>query len=42
MRLTTAEHEILTASLLPAKSDSGVMFCLQTYQRLRIDRSLAY
>ena len=25
-----------------AKSDSDVMFCLQTYQGLRIDRSLVY
>ena len=31
----------LTAStILPAKSDSDVMFCLHSYQGLRIDRSL--
>ena len=29
-------------TVLPAKSDSDVMFCLQSYQRLRIDRSLVY
>ena len=27
-------------SVLPAKSDSDVMFCLQSYQGLIIDRSL--
>ena len=26
------------ATVLPAKSDSNVMFCLQSYQRLSIDR----
>ena len=29
-------------TVLPAKSDSDVMFCLQSYQGLRIDRSLVY
>ena len=29
-----------TGTVLPAKSDSDVMFCLQSYQGLRIDRSL--
>ena len=29
-------------TVLPAKSDSGVMFCLQSYQGLRIDRSCVY
>ena len=28
--------------ILPAKSDSDVMFCLQGYQGLRIDRSPVY
>ena len=28
--------------VLPAKSDSYVMFCLQSYQGLRIDISLVY
>ena len=27
---------------VPAKSDSDVMFCLQSYQGLRIHRSLVY
>ena len=31
-----------TATVLPAKSDSGVMFCLHHYQGLIIDRSLVY
>ena len=29
-------------AVLPAKSDSDVMFCLQSYQGLMIDRSLVY
>ena len=29
-------------TVLPAKSDSDVMFCLQSYQGLAIDRSLMY
>ena len=28
--------------VLPSKSDSGVMFCLQSYHGLIIDRSLVY
>ena len=39
-------RETLTEStrptVLPAKSDSDVMFCLQSYQGLIIDRSLVY
>ena len=29
-------------TVLPAKSDSDLMFCLQSYQELIIDRSLVY
>ena len=29
-------------TVLSAKSDSEVMFCLQSYQGLKIDRSLLY
>ena len=29
-------------TVLPAKSDSDVMFCLQSYEGLIIDRSLVY
>ena len=29
-------------TVLPAKIDSDVMFCLQSYQGLMIDRSLVY
>ena len=29
-------------TVLQAKSDSGAMFCLRSYQGLRIDRSLVY
>ena len=31
-----------TVTVLPAKSESDVMFCLQSYQGLIIDRSLMY
>ena len=31
-----------TCTVLPAKSDSEVMFCLQSYQGFRIGRSLVY
>ena len=33
---------LVTFTILPAKSDSEVMFCLQSYQGLIIDRSLVY
>ena len=29
-------------TVLPAKSDSDVMFCLQMYQGLKVDGSLVY
>ena len=32
----------LDTTVLPAKSNSDVMFCLQSYQGLRIDISLVY
>ena len=35
-------YPISWTTVLPAKSDSDVMFCLQSYQRLRIDRSHVY
>ena len=31
-----------TRTVVPAKSDSDIMFCLQSYQAFRIDRSLLY
>ena len=33
---------MLLRTVVPAKSDSDVIFCLQKYQGLRIDRSLVY
>ena len=33
---------IEVSTVLPAKSDSDFMFCLQSYQGLIIDRSLVY
>ena len=35
-------HGEVTVTVLPAKSVSDVMFCLQCYQGLRMDRSLVY
>ena len=36
-------HGVLIAgTILPAKSDSDAIFCLQSYQGLRIDISLVY
>ena len=32
----------ILATVLPAKSDSDFMFCLQSYQELIIDGSLVY
>ena len=34
--------KISTTNVRPAKSDSDVMFCLQSYQELRIDTLLVY
>ena len=34
--------EVSTCTVLPAKSDSDAMLCLQSYQGLRIYRSLVY
>ena len=34
--------KVCTYTVLPAKSDSDFMFCLQNYHGLRIDRSLVY
>ena len=31
-----------SSTVLPAKSDNGILFCLQSYQGLTIDRSLVY
>ena len=33
---------VSVSTVLPAKSDSDVMFCLKSYQGLIIDRSLVY
>ena len=33
---------LYTSIVLPAKSDSDFLFCLQKYQGLIIDRSLVY
>ena len=32
----------IQVTVLPAESDSGVMFCLKSYHELIIDRSLVY
>ena len=36
------DMQVSKATLLSAKSDSDFMFCLQSYQGLRIDKSLVY
>ena len=36
------QHYLDRATVLQDKSDRDVMFCLQSYQELRIDRSLVY
>ena len=35
-------HAVSTGTVVPAKSDSDIMVCLQSYRGLRIDRSLVY
>ena len=35
-------HKPIHCTVLPAKSESEIMFCLQSYHGLRIDRSLVY
>ena len=39
---TTRTTSYYITTVLPAKSDSNFMFCLQSYQGLIIDRSLVY
>ena len=39
---TTTELTWRRPTVVPAKSDSDVMFCLQSYNGLSIDRSLVY
>ena len=44
-QLSAADYNsflVSVATVLPAKSDSDVMFCLQSYQGFIIDRSLVY
>ena len=38
----TAIQAVETSTVVPAKSDSDVMFCLQSLQELIINRSLVY
>ena len=42
MKIHQIVKTVAATTILPAKSDSDVMFCLQSYQGLRIDRSLVY
>ena len=39
---TLSECTDIGGTVLPAKTDSYVMFCIQSYQGLKIDRSLGY
>ena len=38
-KTTIVEHSSSVGTVLPDKSDSGVMFCLQNYNGLSIDHS---
>ena len=40
--INSTQRSIIYSTVLPAKSDSDVKFCLQSYQGLKIDRSLVY
>ena len=40
--LSCLKYWAFAATVLPAKFDSDIMFCLQSYQGLNIDRSLVY
>ena len=40
--LLSLHVDVKTYTVLPAESDSEVMYCLQSYQALIIDRSLVY
>ena len=42
MQSGTLVLDLFIATVLPTKSDSDVMFCLQSNQGLRIDRSFVY
>ena len=40
---TNGDNQVdVEGTVLPTKSDSGVMFCLHSYHGLRINRSLMY
>ena len=39
---TSIKKKINPGTVLPAKSDSDILFCLQSYQGLIIDRPLVY
>ena len=39
---TLLTNIMLITTVVPAKSDSDVIFCLQSYQGLSIDRSFVY
>ena len=42
LRLTVKTGEVQRPTILPAKSDSDVVLCLQSYQGLILERSLVY
>ena len=42
LRKAQTMYMMLVVTVLPAKSDSDVMFCLHSYQGRRIDKSLVY
>ena len=42
LKFSVAEIKVQDYTVLPAKSNSDVMFCLLSYQGLIIDKSLVY
>ena len=40
--MSSRNNNKTSSKVLPAKSDTDVMFCLQSYEGLIIDRSLVY
>ena len=41
-RSVSLTNNLGSNTVLPAKSDSDIMFCLQSYQKLIIDRLFVY
>ena len=42
IRFLLIQEGLLSVTVVPIRSDSDLMFCLESYQKFRIDRSLVY